>query len=131
MKKILTLLMLVPLFSLMLVPIATVSATSDNVEIWVGCYTGSSVPASVSLTYVTQHIHVACQDDSGPLETGACLAVTANSGFKVTTTVDGRTESFKGTFGPNTGEFTGTQGSPLAPGDLAYSYWGIENTGCG
>ena len=121
--------MLLPVLSLMLVPIAVVRAqpAPTIVEVDVICYSGYYLPASITVTYHTQKVHVACQGDDYGIENGMCVSTTTSSAYKVTTAVNGVVETFTGHFGPNSGELSGSQGSPLGgEGDtLSYAGWCI------
>jgi len=130
MKKMLALLLLVPVLSLALAPIAAVSAQIPNhpdgsteAAIYVHCDSYEGGPASVAVVYEGHYVHVACNEEGDDYTLNVCLSIHSATKYSVTASTDGVTYTWSGKLGPNWGLFDGHQYGPF--GD--YAAWSLSS----
>ena len=121
MKKIFGLLLLLPLLSLVLVPVATVSATHGfDVEIEAECST-TSYTGSASVSYAGHSVSTTCttsDEDSA----SACFNVYATTKFTASTTIGGISNTLTGKMGPKFAPEGYFEFYSFAPDIVSYAY---------
>jgi hypothetical protein len=117
MKKILALLLLVPIFSFIMVPIATVKAQSATVGVFVECI---GYPASVAIQYDGHYQHVSCTGSWRG--TDICLSVSHRMSYAATVSVGGITYTWSGTFTPAQGYLSGHASNPAG-----FAKWSLDS----
>jgi len=125
MKKTLALLLLVPMLSFMVIPVATVSAHFYNTTVYVGCGADYGSSSSSVVRIDGYRIAVYCPPGS-EYEYFTCLYLPKTVPYTATMTSDINVLKHTGTFGPHSGSVGGEMESSF--GD-AGAMWGI-NSGC-
>jgi hypothetical protein len=122
-NKQLGLLLLIPMLSMLALPVFATSSTTvthtypyPGVTLYVHCYTdGSGSPASgASITFQGHTVIVLCPSgtgEPGKYSVDLCLPISATSKFTATTFAGGFHNKQTGTFGPGYGEVFGEQES--------------------
>jgi hypothetical protein len=109
MKKKAALLLLVPLLSLLVVPVATVSAHYPNSSLYVYCRDSNvNYPTSVVLTIHGVQVSVNCTPDSSWSEY-TCLYLAQPTSYKVVAIATASVFKMTGTFGPHMGAIVGSR----------------------
>jgi hypothetical protein len=122
MKKILALVMLLPLLSFLVVPVATVRAsTGFDAEIYVSCV-GSSYSASATLTYSGHTVSISCAPSTSYIYHYSCFVVHTTSGFTGSTTVDHVINSISGKMGPHFAPYGSLEFYSYGPDGDTYAY---------
>jgi hypothetical protein len=125
MKKILALLLLVPVLSFTLLPVLTVTAqTPAPVGIFVECY---GYPASVAIVYAGHYEHVSCTGSW--VGSDHCFVVNRAMKYSATVSVGGITYTWSGTFTPAQGYLSGH-----ASNEAGFAKWSLDSPdsyGCG
>jgi len=130
MEKKLALLLLVPLLSFLVVPMATVSAHYPNVTLYTWCR-DSDYYYSTSATITIHGVQVEAYCPPGYGETyydgeGTCLYLSSPAKFTVTAVATGSLYKLTGTFSSHSGAIFGSRSGGVLPGPGdTYVLWAL------
>jgi len=121
-KKTLGLIMLLPLLSFVLVPMASVQAThSFDAEIYVACET-STYATSASLIYSGHTVTISCPPSTSYRAEDVCFTVTRTTNYTAATSANGVANTFTGKMGPHFAPYGYIEYYSYAPDIDSYAY---------
>jgi len=128
MNKKLAVLMLAPMLSFFVIPVATVSAHSVNTSVYVACYSAPWGASSAVVRIDGYKISVYCPQGYGEssYEYYTCIYLGRTTSYTATMVTGINVLKHSGTFGPHSGSVGGEQ---YADGEYIYAGWSISS-GC-